>query len=450
MPMLHLNIQPTTLDFSLNVNQSQTVQGLNNGSGESSFSSMLEQAQKASSTDGNQSKDIEKTQESKSVENEKSEEKPALEKVNANDEQSEKSVIQNPIDERVLSVSQVENLQNSPINVEILVNPIESNIISEDLMAKLDSFIEKLDLTKVSGVKELNVKNPEITSKNIDKSELFSLIEDLKTAAKENSEEDALEEAFPFVNAENQLFENKTAENQFVLENDLIAEIQLPEENNGKISVIDMRTENVAEKIENPENSLVTKEGAKKSDFVKTIEYDQNGNATISLSLKNDNQFVDNGQIVNHNSDFSSMLSREIASSAKDLVQTGSIILKDNNAGTINLILNPEELGSVKIKLEISDNQITGKILVASKEAYDAFNQNLNLLKNAFIDSGFSAGGFDLAFTGSNQQGEFGQNGNQNSYAESGVNYKGGVYEQAVAEVLPESTTSSSTINLVA
>ena len=448
--MLHLNIQPTTLDFSLNVNQSQTVQGLNNGSDESSFSSMLEQAQKASSTDGNQSKDIEKTQESKSVENEKSEEKPALEKVNANEEQSEKLVIQNPIDERVLSVSQVENLQNSPINVEILVNPIESNIISEDLMAKLDSFIEKLDLTKVSGVKELNVKNPEITSKNIDKSELFSLIEDLKIAAKENSEEEALEEAFPFVNAENQLFENKTAENQIVLENDLIAEIQLPEENNGKISVIDMRTENVAEKIENPENSLVTKEGAKKSDFVKTIEYDQNGNATISLSLKNDNQFVDNGQIVNHNSDFSSMLSREIASSAKDLVQTGSIILKDNNAGTINLILNPEELGSVKIKLEISDNQITGKILVASKEAYDAFNQNLNLLKNAFIDSGFSAGGFDLAFTGSNQQGEFGQNGNQDSYAESGVNYKGSVYEQAVAEVLPESTTSSSTINLVA
>lgn len=448
--MLHLNIQPTTLDFSQNVNQSQTVQGLNNVSDESSFSSMLEQAQKASSTDGNQSKDIEKTQESKSVENEKSEEKPALEKVNANEEQSEKLVIQNPIDERVLSVSQVENLQNSPINVEILVNPIESNIISEDLMAKLDSFIEKLDLTKVSGVKELNVKNPEITSKNIDKGELFSLIEDLKTAAKENSEEDALEEAFPFVNAENQLFENKTAENQIVLENDLIAEIQLPEENNGKISVIDMRTENVAEKIENPENSLITKEAAKKSDFVKTIEYDQNGNATISLSLKNDNQFVDNGQIVNHNSDFSSMLSREIASSAKDLVQTGSIILKDNNAGTINLILNPEELGSVKIKLEISDNQITGKILVASKEAYDAFNQNLNLLKNAFIDSGFSAGGFDLAFTGSNQQGEFGQNGNQNSYAESGVNYKGSVYEQAVAEVLPESTTSSSTINLVA
>jgi flagellar hook-length control protein FliK len=451
MPMLHLNIQPTTLDFSLNVNQSQTVQGLNNDSSESSFSSMLEQAQKASSTDGNQSKDIEKTQESKSVENEKSEEKPALENVNANEVKSEDLVIQNPIDERVRFVSQLEETQNLPLNsVEISLNPIESNIISEDLMAKLDSFIEKLDLTKVSGVKELKVKNPEITSKNIDKSELFSLIEDLKTAAKENSEEEALKEAFPFVDFEIQLVENKTSENQIVLENDLIAEIQLPEQNDGKISVIDMRTENVAEKIENPENSLITKEAAKKSDFVKTIEYDSNGNATISLSLKGENQFIENGQIVNQNTDFSSMLSKEIASSANDLVKTGSIILKDNNAGTINLILNPEELGSVKIKLEISDNQITGKILVASKEAYDAFNQNLNLLKNAFIESGFTAGGFDLAFTGSNQQGDFGQNGGQNQPSQSEINYKAVVYEQNVAEVSPESTTSTSTINLVA
>ena len=180
------------------------------------------------------------------------------------------------------------------------------------------------------------------------------------------------------------------------------------------------------------------------------MEYDSNGNATISLSLKGENQVVDNGVVQTSSQDFSSMLSKEIASSANDLVKTGSIILKDNNAGTINLILNPEELGSVKIKLEISDNQITGKILVASKEAYDAFNQNINLLKNAFIESGFTAGGFDLAFTGSNQQGDFGQNGGQNQPSQSEVNYKAVVYEQNLAEVSPESTTSTSTINLVA
>ena len=448
-----MNIQPDTIDLSLNLNQSNNVQGKNQIQGESSFSSMLEQAQEASSTEGNQTQNLEKTQATKDLENvkeSKTDEKTSMEEINS---QKNDSLTTNQIDEKVFSASQLENLQNQIVSNVISDNKIpisEKNTISKDIISKIDSFVENLDLTKVSDIKELNVKNPKIDSKIIEKGDLFSIIEDLKNGTKENDEKDILNDAFPFVNVENQIAENKSTENQIVLENDLIAEIQNPEQNNGKISVIDMRTEQVAEQIANPEDSAVTKEGAKKSDFVKTVEYDSNGNATISLSLKGENQAIDNGVVQTSNQDFSSMLSREIASSANDLVKTGSIILKDNNAGTINLILNPEELGSVKIKLEISDNQITGKILVASKEAYDAFNQNLNLLKNAFIDSGFSAGGFDLAFTGSNQQGGFEQNGNQNSPSDSGVNYKAGVYEQAVAEVVPESTTSTSTVNLVA
>lgn len=451
--MLHMNIQPDTIDLSLNLNQSNNVQGKNQIQGESSFSSMLEQAQEASSTEGNQTQNLEKAQATKDLENvkeSKTDEKTSMEEIIS---QKKDSLTTNQIDEKVFSASQLENLQNQIVSNVISDNKIpisEKNTISKDIISKIDSFVENLDLTKVSDIKELNVKNPKINSKIIEKDDLFSIIEDLKNQIESKDEKNALEEAFPFVNVENQIAENKSTENQIVLENDLIAEIQNPEQNNGKISVIDMRTEQVAEQIANPEDSAVTKEGAKKSDFVKTVEYDSNGNATISLSLKGENQAIDNGVVQTSNQDFSSMLSREIASSANDLVKTGSIILKDNNAGTINLILNPEELGSVKIKLEISDNQITGKILVASKEAYDAFNQNLNLLKNAFIDSGFSAGGFDLAFTGSNQQGDFGQNGNQNSSSDSGVNYKVGVYEQAVAEVIPESTTSTSTVNLVA
>lgn len=451
--MLHMNIQPDTIDLSLNLNQSCNVQGKNQIQGESSFSSMLEQAQEASSTEGNQTQNLEKTQATKDLENakeSKTDEKTSMEEIIS---QKIDSLTTNQIDEKVFSASQLENLQNQIVSNVISDNKIpisEKNTISKDIISKIDSFVENLDLTKVSDIKELNVKNPKIDSKIIEKGDLFSIIEDLKNGTKENDEKDILNDAFPFLNFENQIGENKSTENQIVLEDDLIAEIQNPEQTEGKISVIDMRTEQVAEQIANPEDSAVTKEAAKKSDFVKTVEYDSNGNATISLSLKGENQVVDNGVVQTSNQDFSSMLSREIASSANDLVKTGSIILKDNNAGTINLILNPEELGSVKIKLEISDNQITGKILVASKEAYDAFNQNINLLKNAFIESGFTAGGFDLAYTGSNQQGDFGQNGGQNQPSQSEINYKAGVYEQAVAEVLPESTTSTSTINLVA
>lgn len=458
--MLHMNIQPTPLDLSLSINQGSQVHGMNENQGESSFSSMIEQAQEASTTDGNQTHNIEETQktddfDSKKIEKSDLEEKTLNEELNSQKKSEEPFDVK--IEEKVFSISQQNQLENFETKLSQSQNVDSTNLleiepISEEIIGKLEAFSKNVDLSKVSEVKDLNVKNPKINSKNLEKEEFFSLIEDLKSKAKDNPEDlEILEDAFPFIKAENQLVEkNLNNQENFSLENQLIAELQNPEQTDGKISVIDMRTEQVAEKIENPENSLITKEAAKKSDFVKTIEYDSNGNATISLSLKGENQVVDNGVVQTSSQDFSSMLSKEIASSANDLVKTGSIILKDNNAGTINLILNPEELGSVKIKLEISDNQITGKILVASKEAYDAFNQNINLLKNAFIESGFTAGGFDLAFTGSNQQGDFGQNGGQNQPSQSEINYKAVVYEQNVAEVSPESTTSTSTINLVA
>lgn len=458
--MLHMNIQPTPLDLSLSINQGSQVHGMNENQGESSFSSMLEQAQEASTTDGNQTHNIEKTQktddfDSKKIEKSDLEDKTLNEELNSQKKSEEPYDVK--IEEKVFSISQQNQLENfetklSQSQNEDSLNLLEIEPISEEIIGKLEAFSKNVDLSKVSDIKDLNVKNPKINSKNLEKEEFFSLIEELKSKAKDNPEDQkVLEDAFPFIKAENQLVEkNLNNQENSSLENQLIAEIQNPEKNDGKISVIDMRTEQVAEQIANPKDSAVTKEGAKKSDFVKTVEYDSNGNATISLSLKGENQVVDNGVVQTSSQDFSSMLSREIASSANDLVKTGSIILKDNKAGTINLILNPEELGSVKIKLEISDNQITGKILVASKEAYDAFNQNINLLKNAFIESGFTAGGFDLAFTGSNQQGDFGQNGGQNQASQSEINYKAVVYEQNVTEVSPESTTSTSTINLVA
>lgn len=458
--MLHMNIQPTPLDLSVSINQGSQVHGMNENQGESSFSSMLEQAQEASTTDGNQTHSIEETQETSDFDSKKIE-KSDLEEKTLNEELNSQKKSEEPFDvkieEKVFSISQQNQLENFETKLSQSQNADSLNLleiepISEEIIGKLEAFSKNVDLSKVSDVKDLNVKNPKINSKNLEKEEFFSLIEDLKSKAKDNPEDlEILEDAFPFIKAENQLVEkNLNNQENFSLENQLIVELQNPEQTDGKISVIDMRTEQVADQIANLKDSAVTKEGAKKSDFVKTVEYDSNGNATISLSLKGENQVVDNGVVQTSSQDFSSMLSKEIASSANDLVKTGSIILKDNNAGTINLILNPEELGSVKIKLEISDNQITGKILVASKEAYDAFNQNINLLKNAFIESGFTAGGFDLAFTGSNQQGDFGQNGGQNQPSQSEINYKAVVYEQNVAEVSPESTTSTSTINLVA
>jgi hypothetical protein len=98
---------------------------------------------------------------------------------------------------------------------------------------------------------------------------------------------------------------------------------------------------------------------------------------------------------------FASMLSQELKANAADLVKTGSIVLRDNNVGTIRLTLHPESLGNVKISLELSDDKrISGKIVVSSQEAYEAFNENLDGLSKAFVDGGFQGAGFDLSWSG--------------------------------------------------
>ena len=99
---------------------------------------------------------------------------------------------------------------------------------------------------------------------------------------------------------------------------------------------------------------------------------------------------------------FTSMLSAEIRANAADLVKAGSIVLRDGNKGTINLTLHPEELGNVKIRLQISDNILTGRITVASEEAYNAFKSNIAALTEAFASNGFDTAGFDLSWSGQN------------------------------------------------
>ena len=64
---------------------------------------------------------------------------------------------------------------------------------------------------------------------------------------------------------------------------------------------------------------------------------------------------------------------------------------------------HPESLGNVKISLELSDKVITGKILVSSQEAFKAFNSTQDNLRNAFIENGFDAANFDVAYSNHGQ-----------------------------------------------
>ena len=67
--------------------------------------------------------------------------------------------------------------------------------------------------------------------------------------------------------------------------------------------------------------------------------------------------------------------------------------------------------------MELSDNVITGKILVSSQEAFNAFSSSQDSLKAAFIENGFDTAGFDVAFANQNQNfSGNGQEQNQNEH----------------------------------
>jgi hypothetical protein len=76
-------------------------------------------------------------------------------------------------------------------------------------------------------------------------------------------------------------------------------------------------------------------------------------------------------------------------------------MLRDGNGGlaegTIRLALKPESLGNVKIRLEMAENKITGRIFVESEEALRAFEREIASLEKAFRDSGFDAANLEMS-----------------------------------------------------
>ena len=98
------------------------------------------------------------------------------------------------------------------------------------------------------------------------------------------------------------------------------------------------------------------------------------------------------------------MLARELHQNFNgDIVRHASMALRDGGAGTIKIALHPESLGNVKIHLEMTENKITGRIVVDSIEALNAFRKELSSLEQAFRESGFTSADLNLSLTSDGQ-----------------------------------------------
>ena len=148
---------------------------------------------------------------------------------------------------------------------------------------------------------------------------------------------------------------------------------------------------------------------------VKSIQDTQNAQASILTDNARANILSTNDQSASATgSTFQQMLSQQIQQNAPEFAKAGTIILKDQNSGSINMILKPESLGNVKISLQLSDKNISGHIVVQSKEAMEAFKENLDLLRHSFQENGFENAQLSLSLADSSSENPFAQNQNGN------------------------------------
>lgn len=134
---------------------------------------------------------------------------------------------------------------------------------------------------------------------------------------------------------------------------------------------------------------------------------------------------------------FQAMLTQELQNNSDSILKAATFILKDNNQGTIKLNLNPESLGNIKIQLELSDKVVSGKIVVASSEAFGAFKESADNLKQGFANAGFDVGEFIISY-------EQHQSGNENlaghnrdesfAFAQSNKSYN----DAQIVEAIPQ------------
>jgi len=143
----------------------------------------------------------------------------------------------------------------------------------------------------------------------------------------------------------------------------------------------------------------------------------QNAVQQITLDLRLPDQGQTNSQNsweVKSGNMLENMLARELHQNFNgDIVRHASMALRDGGNGTIKIALHPETLGNVKIHLEMTENKITGRIVVESEEALNAFRKELSALEQAFKDSGYANADLNLSLTADGsgaQEQEFDEN----------------------------------------
>lgn len=220
-----------------------------------------------------------------------------------------------------------------------------------------------------------------------------------------------------------------------------------------KIAVQDLRSENSAQKPDEKSGKSM-----KSSTEISEIYRNEKNNPQVTMDFAaNAQQNIGslNNQVASSaGSNFQAMLANQIQENAGEIVKAGNIVLKDNDVGSIKLILHPESLGNVKIDLQVNEKNISGKIIVATQEAFNAFKETAENLKQAFVQSGFESAGLELSLANQNFAGNHSGENQNNPAAEFAMRKVygeiNGFAEENFLEIENIENSAMNSINIVA
>ena len=367
-----------------------------------SFEALISQANEINKIEIDSNKDL---NQNKAPVQEVKKEEPVEKKQIQDDktEVSEDKKSTKKINEKEEAAENTETVEEEKLPVEMNIGNavvIQKQEEKETKSEIKDDFIEKksveqiavdenagANLVAMDVSSEVELNNPELNLKNIKETDDKEL-----KITNDNLEIKSSDEKTP-VNTKIDILENK-------LKDGKTSKI----DKEGKITVKDLRTEKVEEKIDD-----------KKTAQKLNVDVKMNNSNTATITMDYANQIseenilsLNNQTAASDGSNFQAMLNNQIQQNVPEFVKAGSVILKDNNQGTINLVLHPDDLGNVKIHLSLDGKTINGHIIVATKEAMEVFKDNAQTLREAFIKNGFDGADFNVSYN-NNSSGNNGQ-----------------------------------------
>ena len=86
-----------------------------------------------------------------------------------------------------------------------------------------------------------------------------------------------------------------------------------------------------------------------------------------------------------------------------ELVRASHLVLKDGG-GEIRLVLKPESLGSIRVRMNLVDNSIEGRIIVDSSAIKHVLDGSVDALRRALTAEGFQMGSLQVSVGGQDAQ----------------------------------------------